>query len=124
MKRGDFTAAWGGIAGCQSLLALLLDSGRLDPPAIAELTAAGPARRLRLAKGWHVGADADLVLVDRSERHAPELQDRHRLSPFAGRPLRGRVVRTMLRGTTVFQDGRIVADRPLGRLLTPTKGDT
>ena len=29
MKAGDFTAAWGGIAGCQSLLALLLDAGRL-----------------------------------------------------------------------------------------------
>ena len=35
----------------------------------------------------------------------------------------GRVVRTILRGTTVFHDGRIVADEPLGRLLTPTKGD-
>ena len=30
MKQGDFTAAWGGIAGCQSLLALLLDAQRLD----------------------------------------------------------------------------------------------
>jgi allantoinase len=70
-----------------------------------------------------VGADADLVLVDRDDHHAPELHDRHRLSPFAGRPLRGRVVRTIVRGTTVFADGRIVAGAPLGRLLTPTKGD-
>jgi allantoinase len=124
MKEGDFTAAWGGIAGCQSLLALLLDSGRLDLAAIAELTSAGPARRLGLDKGLHVGADADLVLVDRRAADAPELHDRHRLSPFAGCPLRGRVVRTVLRGTTVFHDGRIVADRPVGRLLTPTKGDT
>ena len=124
MKQGDFTAAWGGIAGCQSLLALLLDAGRLDPPAIAALTSANPARRFRLPKGFHVGADADLVLVDPHDRHAPELHDRHRLSPFAGRPLRGRVARTILRGTTVFHDGRIVAERPLGRLLTPTKGDT
>jgi allantoinase len=124
MKEGAFTAAWGGIAGCQSLLALLLDSGRLDLAAIAELTSAGPARRLRLPKGLHVGADADLVLVDPSAIEAPALHDRHRLSPFAGRPLRGRIARTILRGTTVFRDGRIVADRPLGRLLTPTKGDT
>jgi allantoinase len=124
MKSGDFTAAWGGIAGCQSLLALLLDSGRLELPAIAALTADGPARRLRLAKGFHEGADADLVLVDRDDRHAPALHDRHGLSPFAGRPLRGRVVRTIVRGTTVFLDGRIVAERPLGRLLTPIKGDT
>jgi allantoinase len=124
MKQGDFTSAWGGIAGCQSLLALLLDSGRLDPQEVAMLTSANPARRFRLPKGFRAGADADLVLVDPAVRGAPELHDRHRLSPFAGRPLRGRVVRTILRGTTVFQDGRIVAREPLGRLLTPTKGDT
>jgi allantoinase len=123
MKEGDFTAAWGGIAGSQTLLPLLLDSGRLSLEQIARLTSTGPARRLRLPKGGlEPGADADLVLIDIRERDAPELHDRHRLSPFAGRPLRGRVVRTILRGTTVFHDGRIVAE-PLGRLLTPTKGD-
>jgi allantoinase len=123
MKAGDFTAAWGGIAGCQSLLQLLLDL-ELPLDDVAALTSAGPAARLGLPKGGIApGADADLVLVDLRERHAPELHDRHRLSPFAGRPLRGRIVRTLVRGTTVFRDGRIVAE-PLGRLLTPTKGDT
>jgi allantoinase len=122
MKAGDFTAAWGGIAGCQTLLPLLLDAGvPLDE--VRRLTSIGPASRLRLPKGGiELGADADLVLVDLEDRHAPELLDRHRLSPFAGRPLRGRVARTLVRGTTVFHDGRIVAE-PLGRLLTPTKGD-
>jgi allantoinase len=124
MKAGDFTAAWGGIAGCQSLLALLLDAQRLPLQATAALTSANVASRLRLAKGrLEPGADADLVLVDVRDRHAPELHDRHRLSPFAGRALRGRVVRTLVRGTTVFLDGRIVADAPIGRLLTPTKGN-
>jgi allantoinase len=122
MKAGDFTAAWGGIAGCQTLLPLLLDAGvPLDE--VRRLTSIGPASRLRLPKGGiEPGADADLVLVDLEDRHAPELLDRHGLSPFAGRPLRGRVIRTLVRGTTVFHDGRIVAE-PLGRLLTPTKGD-
>jgi allantoinase len=122
MKAGDFTSAWGGIAGCQTLLPLLLDAGvALDE--VRRLTSLGPASRLRLPKvGMALGADADLVLVDLADRHAPELLDRHRLSPFAGRPLRGRVVRTLVRGTTVFHDGRIVAE-PLGRLLKPTKGD-
>jgi allantoinase len=123
MKAGEFTAAWGGIAGCQSLLALLLDAQRLPLDAIVARTSANVAARLRLPKGGLApGADADLVLVDRAAVDAPELHDRHRLSPFAGRALRGRVVRTLVRGTTVFHDGRIVA-APLGRLLTPTKGD-
>jgi allantoinase len=121
MKEGDFTAAWGGIAGCQTLLPLLLDSQRLDLATVAALTSTNPARRFRLPKAFAVGGDADLVLVDTHDRHAPALHDRHRLSPFAGRPL-PTVVRTLLRGTTVFRDGEIVAQR--GRLLTPTKGDT
>jgi allantoinase len=117
MKEGAFTDAWGGIAGCQSLLQLVLE--RLPPAAAAQLTSAGVAERFRLPKArLEPGADADLVLIDLRERHAPELLDRHRLSPFAGRPLKGRVVRTLVRGTTVYRDGRIVAE-PLGRLLKP-----
>jgi allantoinase len=122
MKQGEFTDAWGGIAGCQTLLPLLLDSGRLTLEKVATLTSTNPARRFRLPKGMHPGADADLTLVDLHDRHAPMLHDRHKLSPFAGRPLRGRVVRTFLRGATVFHDGQVVARN--GRLLTPTKGDT
>ena len=45
-----------------------------------------------------------------------DLLDRHRLSPFAGRALRGRVVRTLLRGATVAADGRTVG-APAGRIL-------
>jgi allantoinase len=120
MKEGAFTDAWGGIAGCQSLLGLVLE--RLPPAAAAAVTSANVAVRFGLPKArLEPGADADLVLIDMRERHAPELLDRHRLSPFAGRPLKGRVVRTLVRGTTVYRDGRIVAE-PLGRLLTPTKG--
>jgi len=119
----DFAAAWGGIAGCQSLLALLLDDGRLPPAAIAPLTSDNVAARFGLPKGGlEPGADADLVLVRLGAPHAPEPLDRHRLSPFAGRPLRARVVRTLVRGVTVFRDGRIVAKPPLGRLIAPTNG--
>jgi allantoinase len=119
----DFAAAWGGIAGCQSLLALLLDDGRLGPEATAALTSANVAARFGLAKGGlEPGADADIVIVERGAPHAAEPLDRHRLSPFAGRPLRARVARTLVRGITVFRDGRIVAEPPLGRLITPNHG--
>jgi allantoinase len=128
MKAGGFAAAWGGIAGVQTLLPLLLDSGRLSLDAVAELTAAAPARRLRLAGKGRIepGYDADLVLVDLAAREllrAADLHDRHRANPFAGRPLRGTVVRTIARGRTVFHAGRITAEAG-GRLLTPTHGDS
>ena len=108
MKAGDFIAAWGGIAGAQATLGILLE--RLAPERVAALTATHPAERFKLPKGrLEPGADADLVLVDLRDRHAPKLLDRHRLSPYAGRPL-PRIVRAWVRGG---------ADR--GRLITPRK---
>jgi allantoinase len=119
MKLGrDFGAAWGGIAGCQFLLSVLVDAGRLPLAAVAALTSAGVAQRFGLPKGrLEPGADADLVLVDLAAAEAPASFDRHGLSPFAGRPLRGRIVRTLVRGTTVLRDGRIAAAAPLGQLV-------
>jgi allantoinase len=111
MKQGDFTAAWGGIAGAQATLGLLLE--RLPPQTVAALTAANPAKRFNLPKGrLEPGADADLTLVDLRRKEVPELQDRHRLSPYAGRPL-PRVVRTLVRGGATR-----------GRLITPRKDPT
>jgi allantoinase len=104
LKRGDDAfAAWGGISGCQSLLPALLTDGRLDPPAVARLTASAPAARFRLAGKGRIepGADADLALVALDEEwtlDAGDLRYRHRHSPYVGRAFRGRVVRTILRG--------------------------
>jgi allantoinase len=121
LKQGDdMFAAWGGVAGAQTLLALVYDAGA-PPERLAELLAAAPARRFGLAgKGrLEVGADADVVLLDPAGSWTvarEDLLDRHRLSPFAGRSLRGRVVRTVLRGVTVAVDGRAVGE-PCGRVV-------
>ncbi len=127
LKEGDdHFAVWGGISGAQTLLALMHDEGvarrGLAPEALATLLAVAPARRFGLApaKGALVaGADADVVLVDPAATWTvarEDLLDRHRLSPFAGRELRGRVVRTILRGRTIALDGRVVGS-PAGRVV-------
>jgi allantoinase len=124
LKQGDDAfAIWGGIAGAQTLLALVYDAG-VPPARLAELVAAAPARRFGLAgKGsLAVGADADVVLVDPAGSWTvarEDLLDRHRLSPFVGRRLRGRVVRTLLRGATVCVDGQPVGE-PCGRVVLRT----
>ncbi|MGH7910856.1 MAG: allantoinase, partial [Candidatus Dormibacteraceae bacterium] len=87
---------------------------------------AAAARRFRLpGKGRiEVGGDADLCLVDLSAEwrlQASELRYRHPMTPFLDRPLRGRVVRAMVRGRTVLAGGDYVPG-PCGRLVTPTAG--
>jgi allantoinase len=129
LKQGDFVSAWGGIAGVQSTLAVLLQAGeadrsrRLSLERIVDLVAEAPARRFRITgKGTlAVGADADVTLVDLRQSYtlsASQLQQRHKTSPYLGISFRGCVRRTIRRGETIFADGRIVAER-MGRLVTP-----
>ena len=127
LKAGDdFFAAWGGIAGCQSTRGLLLAQDRLPLPAVAAVTAANAARRFGLAGKGRIEADcdADLAIVDLApewELRPSDLRYRHRISPYVGRRHRGRVVRTILRGRTVQQDGRLVAP-PAGCLVSRAQG--
>jgi allantoinase len=127
MKSGDFGKAWGGIAGVQSTLAVLLDRGhharQLPLERISELTAHEPARRFRIASKGAIliGMDADLALVDISRSatlRAEDLKQRHALSPYTGCALRGTVVRTIRRGETIFASGEVVAGTR-GRFVRP-----
>ena len=125
LKSGDALSAWGGIAGGQSTLELVVSEAgrRIDAGQLPRVLAGGAAGRLRLpGKGQlAVGADGDLALVDtRVPRvlQAAELRDRHALSPYVGRTLGARVVTTILRGQVIAQDGEPCGP-PRGRLLTP-----
>jgi allantoinase len=122
MKAGaDFFKVWGGISGAQHLLPLLL-SREFDLSLLARVLSANVAERFQLpsSKGkLAVGCDADLALVkldDNVEIKAEELFYRHRQSPYIGRHLRASVQRTILRGQTIYQAGRLMGV-PAGRLV-------
>ena len=128
-KAGDFWRAWGGIAGVQSTLAVLLDQGYhrrgLPLERIASLVAAEPARRFRIADRGRIvaGACADLVLVDLSATFTLKPEDllqRHALSPYLGTSFRGAVKRTIRRGETIFAEGKITA-KGGGKLVRPVR---
>jgi allantoinase len=123
----DFFRVWGGIAGVQSRLSVLLEAGHhqrgLTLPAIAQLAAETPARRFRIRGKGEIaaGCDADLTLVDLprvSTLAQSDLHQRHPLTPYAGCTFRGTVRQTLLRGRTIFRDGQIVGGPP-GRFVRP-----
>jgi allantoinase len=127
LKQGSFLTAWGGIAGVQSTLAVLLSCGHHDRglslERIAALLSASPARRFKLAgKGsLAIGGHADLALVALDEPFALEagdLHQRHKVTPYLGRRFRGRVTHTIRRGDVIFNNGRITA-RTSGRFVRP-----
>ncbi|WP_273844589.1 allantoinase AllB [Rubrobacter calidifluminis] len=130
MKAGeDMFRVWGGISGCQSLLAAILTEGHhrrgLSLERVAELLSGAVARRFGFTGkgGIGEGNDADLVLVDPGEDFTlreEDLQYRHPISPYVGMRFRGRVVRTLVRGRTVFAEGK-VAPEPAGRFVRPQR---
>jgi allantoinase len=124
----DMFAAWGGISGAQTTLPLMLTLGPehgVGAARVAGLLGAAPAARLRLAgKGrLEPGADADMAIVRAEEwvLRAADLEYRHPHSPFVGRRLGARVVRTILRGRTVWGEGADPAAPADGRLVTPLR---
>jgi allantoinase len=126
MKTGNFFAAWGGVSGVQSTLASLLTREPALPiERVAKLSASATATRFCLPRKGRItaGFDADLALVDLSDRYTltkEMLLDRHKLSPYVGREFRGGVRRTIVRGHTVFLDGQLVGEFR-GRLITPVR---
>jgi len=127
---GDFPGAWGGIASLElSLAALWTEAARrhLSLDRIAGWLSASPARlagvddrKGAIAEGKH----ADLVIWDPDAEFvvdASRLRQRHKLTPYADRRLRGRVRETYVRGRVVYRDGATGdLTSPAGELLSRT----
>ncbi|HEU4747494.1 MAG TPA: allantoinase AllB [Gemmatimonadaceae bacterium] len=108
---GDFFAAWGGIASLQLSLSAVWTGARargLKPARIAQWMSAAPARLAGLQdrKGaLAVGYDADIVLWDPDARFTVDpgdLMHKHKVTPYAGRELFGRVSATYVGGRRIF----------------------
>jgi dihydroorotase len=108
-KRQPFAQAAHGAIGLETLLpaALVLHhEGGLELATVLAMLTCGPARVLRLDQGrLAAGAPADLALID---PNAPvkidpaHFKSHTKNSPFKGRLLMGKVLRTIVAGKTVF----------------------
>jgi allantoinase len=125
-ETGDFLRAWGGISSLELGLAVIWSEARTRGYAFANLAewmSRAPARLAGLhgRKGaLREGHDADLAIWNPEAEftvEAARLQQRHKLTPYAGRVLRGVVEKTLVRGRTVYQRGTFPGE-PAGRILS------
>ncbi|WP_137922091.1 dihydroorotase family protein [Hydrogenophaga sp. 2FB] len=94
--------------------------GKISLERVVEACSAKPAELFKLEnKGaLKVGADADLVLVDLEREY--EVRDEDVLSligwsPYAGRKLKAKPVRTVVRGTTVYLNDKVIGQKGFGQ---------
>lgn len=118
--------AFAGMPGAETLGTLLYSegvaTGRITLERFLDLVCSGPASVFGLeGKGrLESGADADFVVFDPGAEWVMDENEMHyavEWSPYHGRPVRGRVVSTWLRGRCVYEDGRISAEPGTGRFL-------
>ena len=117
-----------GTPSAQYYMSLLFDAaskGKISQERVVEATSTRPVEIFGVHnKGRiEVGYDADLVLVDLNAEK--EIRDEDVLSlvgwsPYAGRTLKGWPVRTFVRGTTVYRDGKVVGPKGHGRQAKAT----
>jgi dihydroorotase len=108
-KRLPFAQAADGIVGLETLLTLSLElyhNGHLPLLEVLGTLTFRPAELLALPAGrFKKGAPADLVLFDLDQPWQIEIDNfrsKSKNSPFDGRPVQGRVLRTVVDGRGVF----------------------
>jgi len=111
-KEVEFDAAPFGIIGLETELGLFLDllvhkHRKIDIARLIEMYTVEPARLLKIDAGTlSIGARADVTLIDPELEwtvSVAEFQSASRNSPFDGWKLRGRAVRTIVGGNTVWK---------------------
>ena len=126
--RSDMWKAPGGLPHLQETLPLFLTEiakGRLTFERLAEAGAAAPAKLLGVypRKGAILpGSDADIVAVDPSATwtfRESDVLSKCGWSAFTGQEFTGQVRLTMVRGATVYRDGKVVAKPGSGQLVRP-----
>jgi dihydroorotase len=111
-KEVEFDAAPFGIVGLETELGLFLDllvhkHRKIDIVRLIEMYTAEPARLLKIDAGnLSIGARADVTLIDPDLEWTVRLdkfQSASRNSPFDGWKLKGRAVRTIVGGKTIWK---------------------
>jgi len=126
-KDGDLWSIPAGMCGVETLAPLMLNAvseGKLSLERACELLSVNPAKQFGVypQKGsLDIGTDADITIVDMDREMVIERKNLHsksKVTAFDHFPVKGVPVGTIVRGTTVMENGQIISE-PGGRLVTP-----
>lgn len=124
-------AAPSGMGGFDTMLLRMVDEGvhrrSLSWETLARIMSTNPAliHGLYPRKGAiRLGADADLVIVDPDAAWVYSGKDslsrvKSTKTPLEGKTLRGKVLETLVRGETVYADGKILQSPGFGKYIRP-----
>ena len=107
-----------GVPGLETALPLMLTAvaeGRLDQARLVALMATNPRRIFGLPEQPDTFVEVETGIRDTIEND--RVQSKCGWTPFAGRTVTARVRRVVLRGKTVYADGKVTAAPGSGRLL-------
>jgi allantoinase len=129
--RDDIWKAPLGLSGVQTMFPSVLDAmihqRSLELEDFVRLSAANPAEIFSLypKKGTlQVGSDADVVIYDPDAEwtvHGDDMLHRNKWTPMEGKQIRSRVVRTIIRGQTVYTwngEHVVSGEKGTGKFLT------
>lgn len=122
---GDLEKAWGGISALQFGLPLIWTEAKRQGLALVDIARLMSFETAKFAglddrKGQiTVGYDADLVVFDENENFQISneiIKHRHKITPYVGREVSGKIKTTYVRGHKVFDNDNFL-NNPVGRPL-------
>jgi len=128
LKEKEVESVWEvkvGIPGLETTLPLLLNEvrrGRISIGDVVRLMSENPTEIFKLKSKGRLkeGNDADLTVVDLNRKYKinpSRFHSKAKFSPFEGREVQGKPVKTIVAGQLVMDDGEIVAKAGSGRII-------
>jgi dihydroorotase len=128
LKEKEAESVWDvkvGIPGLETTLPLLLTEvrrGRISIGDVVRLMSENPAEIFKLKNKGRLkeGNDADLTVLDLNRKYkidASKFHSKAKFSPFEGREVQGKPVKTIVAGQLVMDDGEMVAKAGSGRII-------
>lgn len=127
-KLGIWDAPWG-MTGAQTMIPIVINGGLIgrdwNLQDFVRFTSTNAARNFGLypRKGTiRVGSDCDLMLIDLAKNwtvKAEDLFSKQKWSLLEGETLRGRIMKTIVRGRVVYDDGEITVEPGYGQFVNP-----